>query len=143
MLYDLNQVTIETVRRGEMPFIEYGAEPLLKKTIGKTLFCSSEIELVGQARFLIISIGTPVDEYLNPKLRSMLDLFTKLRPYQSITNRQSSSAVQFIHAHVTRSIICWKKMAAALGILPIARSGLPRDTPSENLKTAAINIRDY
>ena len=81
MLYDLNKSVIETVRRGEMPFIEYEADPLLKKSIGKTLFCSSEIESVGQARFLIICIGTPVDEYLNPKLRSMLDLFSKLRPY--------------------------------------------------------------
>ena len=87
LLYDLNASAIETVRQGEMPFIEYDADPLLCKTIGKTLFCSSDIESVGQARFLIVCIGTPVDEYLNPKLRSMLDLFAKLQPY--LNNQQT------------------------------------------------------
>lgn len=87
MLYDLNTKVIEAVRRGEMPFIEYDADPILKRTIDKTLFCSSDIETVGQARFLIVAIGTPVDEYLNPKLRSLLELFDKLRPY--LSNQQT------------------------------------------------------
>ncbi|HEU0292035.1 MAG TPA: nucleotide sugar dehydrogenase [Anaerolineales bacterium] len=87
MLYDLNTKVIETVCRGEMPFIEYDADPILKKTIGKTLFCSSDIESVGLARVLIVAIGTPVDEYLNPKLRSLLELFAKLRPH--LSNQQT------------------------------------------------------
>ena len=30
---------------------------------------------------MIVTIGTPVDEYLNPKLRALLDLFNELRPH--------------------------------------------------------------
>ena len=102
MLYDLNKAAIETVRRGEMPFIEYDADLLLRNTIGKTLFCSSEIESVGQARFLIVSIGTPVDEYLNPKLRSMLDLFSKLKPH--LNNQQTIIIRSTVYPRTCRQI---------------------------------------
>lgn len=80
LLYDINPAVIETIRRGEMPFIEYGAESILKDVIGKTLFLSSDVEDVSNARYVVIAVGTPVDEYLNPKLRALLELFEKLRP---------------------------------------------------------------
>lgn len=83
LLYDINERVIEQVRRGEMPFIEYDAEPILKKVIGKTLTLSSDMRDVAKAKYVIVAIGTPVDEYLNPKLRSLLDLFEKLRPHLS------------------------------------------------------------
>jgi UDP-glucose 6-dehydrogenase len=53
MLYDLDTAVIEIVRRSEMPLIEYDADALLEKTLGRALFCSSDIETFGQARFLI------------------------------------------------------------------------------------------
>jgi UDP-N-acetyl-D-mannosaminuronic acid dehydrogenase len=81
ILYDVNPRVMEVIRHGQMPFIEYDAEPILKAVIGKTLFLSSDISDVSVARFIIIAVGTPVDEYLNPKLRVLLELFTQLRPY--------------------------------------------------------------
>lgn len=83
ILYDINADALEIVRRGQMPFVEYGAEIILRNVIDKTLFLSSDIRDVSAARNVIVAIGTPVDEYLNPKLRSLLELFTKLRPYLS------------------------------------------------------------
>lgn len=81
LLYDRDEATLERLCRGSMPFIEYGAESLLPKVIGRTLFVSSDSRRVGDARIIIIAIGTPVDEYLNPRLRGLLELMTTLRPY--------------------------------------------------------------
>jgi UDP-N-acetyl-D-mannosaminuronic acid dehydrogenase len=80
-LHDLNEESIATIRRGEMPFIEYEAEPILKRVVGKNLTLGSDPAQIGKAKHVIICIGTPVDEYLNPKLRSLLDLINKLRPH--------------------------------------------------------------
>jgi len=81
LLYDLAGPTLETIKEGKLPFIECDAEPTLSRVLNKTLFLSTKIEDVASARFIVIAIGTPVDEYLNPKLKSLLELFDTLRPY--------------------------------------------------------------
>ncbi len=87
LIYDVNAPVMDEIRLGRMPFVEYGAEPILKAVIDKTLFLSSNIADIGNARFIVIAIGTPVDEYLNPKLRAFLDLFKSLAPY--LNNKQT------------------------------------------------------
>ncbi|MDD4877106.1 MAG: nucleotide sugar dehydrogenase [Dehalococcoidales bacterium] len=87
ILYDVNKQVMGIIGKGQMPFIEYGAEPILKQVINKTLFLSDDIQSISKARFVVVAIGTPVDEYLNPKLRALLDLFAKLHPY--LNNRQT------------------------------------------------------
>lgn len=67
VLYDINKDAADTVLQGRMPFVEAGAEEILKKVIGKTLFISSEKASISEGRFVVIVIGTPVDEHLNPK----------------------------------------------------------------------------
>ena len=81
LLYDLNSAMLETIGEGNLPFIEYDAEPILKRVLNKTLFLTSNIMDVASARFIVVAVGTPVDEYLNPKLRSLLELFDNLRPH--------------------------------------------------------------
>ncbi len=67
VLYDINQKTGEIVLQGKMPFIEVGAEALLKKVLGNKLFVSFDKEVISASYFVIVVIGTPVDEHLNPK----------------------------------------------------------------------------
>jgi UDP-N-acetyl-D-mannosaminuronic acid dehydrogenase len=67
VLYDINTASIESISRGEMPFLEEGAEDILKKVVGKTLFLSSDKNVISKSYFVVIVIGTPVDEHLNPK----------------------------------------------------------------------------
>ena len=67
MLYDLNEKAIETVSEGKMPFKEVGAEAVLQKVLDKNLFISRQKEVIRQSYFVVIVIGTPVDEHLNPK----------------------------------------------------------------------------
>src|SRR3989338_1738035 len=81
-LVDVDQKKAEQVRRGEMPFIEYGAEPLLAETLKRGgLDISLDSSSIADARQVIIAIGTPVDEYLNPKTRTFLEFFDSIAKY--------------------------------------------------------------
>ena len=64
---DLNETTLATLKSGKLPFIEYGAEPLLKKALAnKRLVFSSSPSGISKRGPVVITIGTPVDEFLNP-----------------------------------------------------------------------------
>lgn len=81
-LYDLDNKKADIVRKGIMPFIEYGAEPILKDVLRRgKLEVSLDTSSVSKARYVIVAIGTPVDEYLNPKTRVFLEFFAKLKDY--------------------------------------------------------------
>ena len=64
VLYDINQKAGEIVLQGKMPFIELGAEELLKKVLGDKLFVSSDKKVIPDSYFVIVVIGTRVDEHL-------------------------------------------------------------------------------
>jgi len=78
VLYDINQKTIDIVSQGKMPFIEEGAEEILKKVIGKTLFISSKKNVISESYFIVIVIGTPVDEHLNPEFTLFKKFFDEI-----------------------------------------------------------------
>ena len=80
-IYDTNKKALDKVTSGKMPFIETGAEQLLKNTIGKTLFTSNDLKDISNSKFIITVIGTPVDEHLNPKFTLMMDFIRTLLPY--------------------------------------------------------------
>lgn len=82
-LHDKDTKNAELVQKGRMPFIEYGAEPILKKLLRKkdALSISSDIQEVSRARYVIVAIGTPVDEYLNPNVRVFLEFFKELKKH--------------------------------------------------------------
>ena len=67
MVYDLNKEAIATVSQGRMPFMEEGAEKLLKKVLGKTLFISSDKNVISDSHYIVVVIGTPADRHLNPE----------------------------------------------------------------------------
>jgi UDP-N-acetyl-D-mannosaminuronic acid dehydrogenase len=80
ILLDLNKETAKVVEAGKMPFMESGAEPLLKQVIGKNLFITPENKAVAESRYVILSIGTPVDEHLNPDFSLFKKLISELAP---------------------------------------------------------------
>ena len=107
ILYDLNAAALDTIAAGKMPFIEYGAEPLLEQALGeKRLLFSSDPKDIGRAQNVIVAIGTPVDEYLNPKLRSLLDLFENMRPHLDPAQTIIIRSTVFPHTsgHVRRAL---------------------------------------
>lgn len=80
ILVDINEEAIETVAQGKMPFVEEGGEQSLRSVLGKKLFVSSKIETIAESRFVIIVIGTPVDNHLNPQFTAFKDFFADLLP---------------------------------------------------------------
>ena len=73
-LYDIDKSKRAMLENGQMPFIEHDAEPMLRRVIGKTLQIVDSLHEVACSDVVIITIGTPVDEYLNPKTRLIIEL---------------------------------------------------------------------
>ena len=81
-LYDLDQKKAESVKKGVMPFTEYGAEEILHKALkNNALHISSDMGSVSKAKYVVVAIGTPIDEYLNPKVRQFVEFFANLKKY--------------------------------------------------------------
>ena len=65
--FDTNTQVVETVNSGKMPFDEPGAPEVLTEVLRTKLFsASSDKKLVSTAEHVVVVIGTPVDEHLNP-----------------------------------------------------------------------------
>ena len=65
--YDLNSDVVAQVNAGHMPFDEPGAPQLLRQVLASGIFrASDDPHVVSQAEHIIVVIGTPVDEHLNP-----------------------------------------------------------------------------
>jgi UDP-N-acetyl-D-mannosaminuronic acid dehydrogenase len=81
-LYDIDEDKARLVSQGKMPFVEYGAEKLLVEVLQNGLLTFSKDEsAISMARYVIIAIGTPVDEYLNPKTRAFLEFVSRIMKY--------------------------------------------------------------
>lgn len=93
-LVDVNQAYASQVLAGQMPFIEYGAEPILARVLAEgRLHIHLSPEAVGESKAIVICLGTPVDEYMNPKTQQFLSIFRGLArfitPEQLVVVRSS------------------------------------------------------
>lgn len=71
-LYDINAAAVAAVNAGTMPFAEEGADALLAEvTAAGRLAATTDAASVGTAENLIVVVGTPVDEHLNPDLAAV------------------------------------------------------------------------
>jgi UDP-N-acetyl-D-mannosaminuronic acid dehydrogenase len=80
ILYDINKNAIDMVSKGRMPFLEKGATKPLREKINKTLFASSDKNVISRSRFIILTIGTPIDEHLNPQFSLFKIFFEEITP---------------------------------------------------------------
>lgn len=79
---DINEQSLATLKSGHLPFIENGARPLLTKALSdKRLFFTSRPSEISTRGPVIIAIGTPVDEFLNPVRRVIQDCIDALLPH--------------------------------------------------------------
>jgi UDP-N-acetyl-D-mannosaminuronic acid dehydrogenase len=66
-IYDVSQSAVDRVNAGRLPFDEPGAGPLLERAVAAgRLRASTDASVVGSAEHVVVVIGTPVDEHLNP-----------------------------------------------------------------------------
>jgi UDP-N-acetyl-D-mannosaminuronic acid dehydrogenase len=79
--YDLDESKKKAVNAGKMPFLEHDAEPILQRVLGKTFFVLNNVSEIARAKAVLITIGTPVDEYLTPQLLAITKLADQLIPH--------------------------------------------------------------
>jgi UDP-N-acetyl-D-mannosaminuronic acid dehydrogenase len=81
-VHDTNREVLETLRAGHLPFIEHGGEELLIQALeqDRLLFTSAPAEISPGAP-VIITIGTPIDEFLNPVRKVVQDCVDALLPH--------------------------------------------------------------
>jgi UDP-N-acetyl-D-mannosaminuronic acid dehydrogenase len=69
VLYDIDAAAVDRVNSGALPFAEAGAGELLTAALADgRLRASTGAASVGLADTLVVVVGTPVDEHLNPDL---------------------------------------------------------------------------
>ena len=79
--YDINEKSVASVGAGRMPFIEPGAEAALREVVGHKLEVSTDPSLISRAKCVVVVIGTPVDEHLNPTFHTMRRFVDGLVPH--------------------------------------------------------------
>jgi UDP-N-acetyl-D-mannosaminuronic acid dehydrogenase len=78
---DLNVESLNTLKSGRLPFIEDGAEGVLAKALAnKRLVFTSSPDLISTGGPVIVTIGTPVDEFLNPVRKVVQECIDWLLP---------------------------------------------------------------
>ena len=94
LILDINETALKTIAQGAMPFREEGGQTLLKKVNGTgRLTFSSEANSITRAAVVVLTVGTPIDEFHNPNLslliRCLEGLIPHLRDEQTIILRST------------------------------------------------------
>lgn len=94
LIFDINEVTIASIRTGKMPFEEDGGPEALNRALKSgNLDANTTGDGLHECEFLLLIIGTPVDEHLNPTFNAIhraIDGCTKhLRDGQTLILRST------------------------------------------------------
>ncbi|MFV0493659.1 nucleotide sugar dehydrogenase [Mycobacterium sp.] len=81
-ILDTNSAALRTIMAGNMPFIENGAEELLRRLLPTgRISASTDSLIVGNADIVICVVGTPVDEFLTPQAHTFFRIINEISPY--------------------------------------------------------------
>ncbi|MHB1864847.1 MAG: nucleotide sugar dehydrogenase [Candidatus Saccharimonadales bacterium] len=73
VLYDINEAAVSKVNEAELPFMEEGGQKLLEKVIKNKKLCATmNSSVIKESKTVVLVIGTPVDEHLNPKVNDII-----------------------------------------------------------------------
>ena len=146
---DLNGEALETLKSGRLPFIERDAEALLNKALAENrLFFTRAPHEISSRGPVIVTIGTPVDEFLNPIRRVVQDCVDPLLPHmrdgQLLILRSTlfPGTTDWIDAHIKRQgrdlkiAFCPERIVQGYGIdelrkMPQIVSGLSKEAEAE------------
>lgn len=81
-IYDIAASTLDRIGRGELPFVEAGADELLRRVLQTDrLELSTDPAIIGHADTIFVVIGTPIDEFLNPSMTIFDRTVTEIAPH--------------------------------------------------------------
>ena len=79
---DIDRAKIQLVKSGRVPFVETGAEDLLRKLLPTgRLELSHDPSMLERTRVVVLVIGTPIDEFMNPSVRIFERVLDELTPH--------------------------------------------------------------
>ncbi|MDQ1483119.1 MAG: UDP-N-acetyl-D-mannosaminuronic acid dehydrogenase [Actinomycetota bacterium] len=102
-IFDVNETSVATVNGGSLPFLEAGAlEPLREALSSGTLSATTDSAVISGGECVVVVVGTPVDEHLNPDPdavpRALADVAAHFRDGQLIVLRST------VYPGVTRRV---------------------------------------
>lgn len=81
-VYDIDVDKIRRIESGEMPFMERGASELLAQVLPtRRLEMSSSADMLRRTGTVVMVIGTPIDEFMNPSVRVFQGVVDELGPH--------------------------------------------------------------
>ncbi|OGY45506.1 MAG: hypothetical protein A2744_02345 [Candidatus Buchananbacteria bacterium RIFCSPHIGHO2_01_FULL_44_11] len=84
VIYDLNKEALSQISAGVFPFKEnQGPESLKQALENKTLFTSDSAEAIKDSKLVLLVVGTPIDEYLNPDFKAIMGVIKNYFDYFS------------------------------------------------------------
>ena len=109
LVQDLNEETMAKLAAGTMPFLEEGGDELLRRVLptGRLGFSSNPADIKG-IPYVVITIGTPVDEFQNPEIRRVTDCIDDLLPHlsdeQTLILRSTvfPGVTDYLHRHLEK-----------------------------------------
>jgi UDP-N-acetyl-D-mannosaminuronic acid dehydrogenase len=111
---DICSETVNKINLGEMPFAENGAHEILTRTLSnKSFVATTNHETLSSADVVVIVIGTPVDEHLNPDPNAVVNAISDCIPFMN--SEQLVILRSTVFPGVTQRV---KNMFADFGISP-------------------------
>ena len=81
-LIDKDRANIKKINSGKIPFLEENSQKLLKTMIKKKrIYATNQLRKVIESKFIIVCIGTPINNKLNPNLRGFINFFYQLKKF--------------------------------------------------------------
>ena len=81
-LIDKHRANIKKINSGQVPFLEENSEKLLNKMIRrKRIYATNELNEVLKSKYIIVCIGTPINNKLNPSLTHFINFFYELKKF--------------------------------------------------------------
>jgi len=81
---DISLETVDLINTGVVPFLEEGAQELLSKTLKNGSFkATCNHSSISEADVVIVVIGTPVDEHLNPDPNAVVNAIDYCVPFMN------------------------------------------------------------
>jgi UDP-N-acetyl-D-mannosaminuronic acid dehydrogenase len=103
LLYDIDELAVDTVNNGRIPFMEQDAQPVLERVVRKgRLVATTDPGGLSAAENVVVVVGTPIDDHLNPDPAavtvSLVELLPHFRDGQLIVLRST------VYPGVTRTV---------------------------------------
>lgn len=77
---DVDKKKVEVLVAKKMPFKEDGAQEVLERVVGKEFVPTTDFSKVREVDYVVMTLGTPVDEYLNPDFSQIEGALGALMP---------------------------------------------------------------